>query len=103
MADVTSEDIRCHQIEPTSNATTLTVAAGASVGFETNPNVYRPGVAQMYMAKVPAGQTAQSSDSSGAVCFKVYEEQPIFGSQLAWPSMSKGFPRGRRKREREKG
>ncbi|KAK3939100.1 glycoside hydrolase, family 61 [Diplogelasinospora grovesii] len=89
VTDVTSQNIRCNELAPgTASATTLNVTAGATVGFAANPDVYHPGPAQLYLAKVPAGQTAATWDGSGQVWFKIYAEQPTFGSQLTWPSMN---------------
>ena len=41
-----------------------------------------------YLAKVPAGQSAKTFTGDGNVWFKIWHEQPTFGSQLTWPSMS---------------
>jgi hypothetical protein len=39
------------------------------------------------MARVPAGQTADTFDGSGAVWFKVYQEMPsIGGGGMSWSS-----------------
>jgi len=43
----------------------------------------------MYLARVPDGQDVKSWNGDGAVWFKVYQEQPTFGSQLTWPSNGK--------------
>ncbi|RKU48715.1 hypothetical protein DL546_009650 [Coniochaeta pulveracea] len=85
VGDVTSTGIRCDALQMGS-AKTYNVTAGSSIGFTANPNIYHPGPVQMYMAKVPAGKTAATWDGSGSVWFKVYQEQPKFGSQLTWPN-----------------
>ena len=85
--NVQSQDIRCFELSPgSSGAQTANVPAGATIGFKANPNIYHPGPLAFYLAKVPAGQTAASWDGSGSVWFKIYEEQPSFGSSLSWKS-----------------
>ena len=87
VTDVMSEDIRCNELTPgASNATTLSIKSGDTIGFVANPDIYHPGPVQLYLAQVPAGQTAATFDGSGQVWFKIYEEQPKFGAQLTWPS-----------------
>ncbi|KAL1846098.1 hypothetical protein VTK73DRAFT_354 [Phialemonium thermophilum] len=87
VGDVTSEDIRCDELSPTTTATTVNVTAGSVVGFSVNPNIYHPGPVQFYMARVPDGESAATWAGKGAVWFKIYEEQPRFGGQqLTWPS-----------------
>lgn len=86
VGDVTSAGFRCDQLSA-AGATTINVAAGSTVGFAVQPSIYHPGPVQMYLAKVPEGKTAADWDGSGEVWFKIYEEQPTFGSsQLTWPS-----------------
>jgi len=82
VGDVTSSDIRCNQLSPAT--ATLSVAAGSSVKVNVNPNAYHPGPFQSYLAKVPAGQDINTWDPTGAVWFRIYAEQPKFGSQLTW-------------------
>lgn len=65
---------------------TVSVAAGGSVSVSINPNIYHPGPFQSYLAKVPAGQDINTWDPTTAVWFRIYAEQPTFGSQLTWPS-----------------
>ncbi|CAA9960418.1 hypothetical protein CFE70_003839 [Pyrenophora teres f. teres 0-1] len=85
VGDVTSSDIRCNQLRSgTSGA--LSVAAGSSVKVSVNPNAYHPGPFQSYLAKVPEGQDVNTWDPTGAVWFRIYAEQPKFGSQLTWLS-----------------
>ncbi|TEB23177.1 hypothetical protein FA13DRAFT_1766271 [Coprinellus micaceus] len=52
---------------------TVSVAAGASVGFKLDNNLYHPGPAAIYMGQVPGGQTAATWDGSGANWFKIAE------------------------------
>jgi hypothetical protein len=85
VGDVTSSDIRCNQLS--SGKQTLSVAAGSSVKVNVNPNAYHPGPFQSYLAKVPEGADINTWDPTGAVWFRIYAEQPKFGSQLTWLSM----------------
>ncbi|KAI2463130.1 glycoside hydrolase family 61 protein [Annulohypoxylon bovei var. microspora] len=88
VTDVTSEQFRCYQLAAgNEGAKTMTVAAGSTVGFTAEASVSHPGTLQFYMAKVPAGQTADSWDGSGAVWFKIFSQGPsIAPSGLTWPS-----------------
>jgi len=88
--NVASNDIRCNVNGSTAFAPDiLSIAAGSTVGFTANPDIYHPGPLLVYMAKVPAGKTAANFDGSGAVWFKIYEEGPVFGGQaLTWPTDS---------------
>lgn len=90
VTNVASNDIRCNVNGSTAFAPQiLSLAAGSTVGFSANPDIYHPGPLLVYMAKVPAGQTAANFDGSGDVWFKIYEEGPIFGGQaLKWPTDS---------------
>ena len=88
VGDVTSAGIRCDQTG-VQGAKTINVTAGTNVGFASNPSVYHPGPAQIYLAKVPEGETAATWDGSGEAWFKIYQEQPTFGNPLTWPSSSK--------------
>ena len=65
----------------------MSVAAGSTVGFTAKSSVSHPGTLQFYMAKVPAGQTADSWDGAGANWFKIFSQGPnISPSGLTWPS-----------------
>jgi hypothetical protein len=90
VTSVTSPDIRCNVNGASiSAAGTLSVAAGSSLGFTADPNIYHPGPALVYLAKVPSGKTAATWDGSGAVWFKIYQVGPIFGGQaLSWATDS---------------
>ncbi|KAF2476361.1 uncharacterized protein BDR25DRAFT_375285 [Lindgomyces ingoldianus] len=90
LSDVSSEQIRCYT-SGAKSAQTMSVAAGASVGFKASPNIFHPGPLQFYMAKVPDGQTAASWDGAGNVWFKIYAEKATSsGGQLSWGSLNKG-------------
>ena len=65
---VSTNDIRCNVGGSTASASgILPVAAGSSISFTADPNIYHPGPALVYMAKVPAGKTAATWDGSGSV------------------------------------
>ena len=85
---VSTTDIRCNVNGSAAFAPSiLSVAAGSTLGFTVNPDIYHPGPLMAYMAKVPSGKTAANWDGSGNVWFKIYEQGPIFGgSALVWPS-----------------
>ena len=87
---VTSLDIRCNVAGTTTFAPgILSVAAGSTLGFTVDPDIYHPGPALVYMAKVPAGKTAANWDGSGSVWFKIYQIGPVLGGQqLTWPTDS---------------
>jgi hypothetical protein len=89
VGDVNSAQIRCFQSSPAAAQASYSVAAGSSVTYHANPNIYHPGPMQFYLARVPDGQSVNSWNGDGAVWFKVYHEQPNFGSQLTWPSNGK--------------
>ncbi|KAF2192557.1 lytic polysaccharide monooxygenase [Zopfia rhizophila CBS 207.26] len=90
LSDVSSDQIRCYTSGGKS-AQTMSVAAGSSVGFKANPNIFHPGPLQFYMAKVPEGQSASSWDGKGNVWFKIYSEKASSsGGQLSWASLNKG-------------
>ncbi|KAL2128619.1 hypothetical protein VTI74DRAFT_8935 [Chaetomium olivicolor] len=89
VGDVNSAQIRCFQSSPAAAPETLNATAGSSVTYYANPSIYHPGPMQFYLARVPDGQNINSWNGDGAVWFKVYHEQPNFGSQLTWPSNGK--------------
>ncbi|OTA77582.1 glycoside hydrolase family 61 protein [Hypoxylon sp. CO27-5] len=87
VTDVTSSQIRCYELEPGSNgAKTKSVKAGDTVGFRVDTEIGHPGPLAFYMAKAPAGQTAETFNGDGAVWFKIYEDGPTFGEEITWPS-----------------
>lgn len=88
VTDIDSVDFRCGKDGTNGSSTeTLSVPAGSTFGFTVGGSIYHPGPAQLYMAKVPEGETASSWDGSGEVWFKVYGEEPkIDADGLKWPS-----------------
>ncbi|KAG8746971.1 hypothetical protein FRC10_002770 [Ceratobasidium sp. 414] len=92
ITDVTSTDLRCNAGGLTSGSTTstATAAAGATVGFQADIPLSHPGPTQVYLGKVPSGQTAATWDGSGANWFKIYALGADFSTgALAWPSSNK--------------
>ncbi|KAJ7101358.1 glycosyl hydrolase family 61-domain-containing protein [Mycena belliarum] len=76
LTDVSTTDVRCYSSAESGTSSTMSVAAGSTVGFtvDGNPaNTYHPGVLNVYMAKAPAGTDVASWDGSGEVWFKIYE------------------------------
>ncbi|CAE6446365.1 unnamed protein product [Rhizoctonia solani] len=82
VTDVTSTDLRCNVGGLASGSSTLTttVAAGSTVGFQADIGLIHPGPLQVYLGKVPSGQTAATWDGSGANWFKIYAIGADFSS-----------------------
>ncbi|KAI9700525.1 MAG: hypothetical protein M1820_006824 [Bogoriella megaspora] len=90
VTDVTDSQIRCYELSGRPQADISTANAGDMIGFKASTTVTHPGPIQIYMAKVPSGQTAATFDGSGNVWFKVATEQPtIASSGLTWSSTNK--------------
>ncbi|KAL2019551.1 hypothetical protein VTK56DRAFT_9518 [Thermocarpiscus australiensis] len=92
VTDVTSQDMTCYQLDPSTGAPKiLSVQAGSTVTFTVDPDIEHPGPLQFYMAKVPSGQTAATFDGKGPVWFKIYEDGPsgLGTSTITWPSSGK--------------
>ncbi|KAI9654527.1 MAG: hypothetical protein M1821_006617 [Bathelium mastoideum] len=90
VTNVTDPQLRCYELAGAPAANTSTVAAGSMVGFKADSTVGHPGPIQIYMAKVPEGQTAASWDGSGNVWFKIATEEPTINSTgLTWSSTGK--------------
>ena len=90
VTDVTDPQLRCYELagRPASNIST--VSAGSAVGFKSDSAVIHPGPIQIYMAKVPEGQTSATWDGSGDVWFKISTEMPTIDSTgLSWSSTGK--------------
>ncbi|KAJ7218235.1 glycosyl hydrolase family 61-domain-containing protein [Mycena haematopus] len=89
--DVTETDIRCYTSTESGTASTMSVAAGSTIGFtvDGNPaNLYHPGVLNVYMAKAPSGTDVASWDGSGDVWFKIYQISAVTdgGSTITFPA-----------------
>lgn len=95
MQDVTTDAIRCYELNPGQGAPkTATVAAGSTVSFTVDTSISHPGPLQFYMAKVPSGQTASTFDGKGNVWFKIYQDGPsgLGTSSITWPSSGMSYP-----------
>ncbi|KAJ8487984.1 hypothetical protein ONZ45_g14130 [Pleurotus djamor] len=68
----TSDSLRCN-VNPAPAGSTVSVAAGSTVGFILDNTLYHSGPAAIYLGQVPAGQTAATWDGSGANWFKIDE------------------------------
>jgi len=95
LTDVNSTDVRCYDSTESGTASTISVAAGSTVGFTVsgNPsNLYHPGVVNVYMAKAPASTDVASWDGSGTVWFKIYEISAVTdgGTSITFPAL--GLP-----------
>lgn len=88
VGDVNSRQMTCFQNSHQAAQGMAAVSAGSTVTYHSNQGIFHPGPMSFYLAKVPAGQSIDSFDGSGAVWFKIAHEQPSFGSQLSWPSNS---------------
>ncbi|KAF1841781.1 lytic polysaccharide monooxygenase [Cucurbitaria berberidis CBS 394.84] len=88
--DVSSNAIRCYELSPGTGSKTYTVSAGDTVGFTAAASISHPGPLQFYLAKVPAGKTADTWDGSGNVWFKIYSQGATFSSgKMTWQSSGK--------------
>ncbi|KAJ6454495.1 glycoside hydrolase [Mycena vitilis] len=91
LTDVSSTDVRCYTSTESDTSSTMSVAAGSTIGFTVNgnpSNLYHPGVVNVYMAQAPAGTDAASWDGDGSVWFKVYEISAVTdgGSTITFPA-----------------
>lgn len=84
--NVAAAEIRCGLNAPPAPSI-LPVAAGSTLGFAVVDSIGHPGPSQVYLAKVPSGQTAATWDGSGAVWFKIYSQGATFtNGQMTWAS-----------------
>lgn len=51
VVDVRSADFRCYTSETQATAATVSVAAGSTLGFQTDGSIYHPSVTNVYLAK----------------------------------------------------
>ncbi|KAJ3575871.1 hypothetical protein NP233_g815 [Leucocoprinus birnbaumii] len=79
VTDVTSDAIRCYELDSTSagQTGTATVAAGSTVGFKADNTMGHPGYFSAYMT--PASPAANSNQAGlGKTWFKIWEWSPTF-------------------------
>ncbi|KAF7300872.1 Lytic polysaccharide monooxygenase [Mycena kentingensis (nom. inval.)] len=90
--DLSTLDVRCDNTQKLGVASTVSVAAGSTVGFTVNPPIFHQGVLNVYMAKAPAGTDVASWDGSGQVWFKVFQISATTdgGTSINWPAMNLG-------------
>ncbi|KAJ7761682.1 glycosyl hydrolase family 61-domain-containing protein [Mycena metata] len=93
VTDVTTDDIRCYTSNETDTSSTVTVTAGSTIGLNVPITLYHPGVANIYMAKAPAGTDVADWDGSGTVWFKastlIYEIPAVAnGETITFPSQN---------------
>ncbi|EIN14513.1 hypothetical protein PUNSTDRAFT_130140 [Punctularia strigosozonata HHB-11173 SS5] len=91
VTDVTSEALRCYELDDTvaDNTQTATVSAGSTVGFQADQAIYHPGYFSVYMS--PASPSANSTAAgTGATWFKIWEDAPVYesGTGLVFPSQT---------------
>ncbi|KAG8829650.1 hypothetical protein FRC17_006238, partial [Serendipita sp. 399] len=85
ITDVTSTNIRCNSGGSSGGSTqTATVAAGATVGFKLDQNIFHAGVLNVYLSKVSNAATADGS----AGWFKIYAVSAVTngGSSITFPT-----------------
>jgi len=94
VTDVTSKAMTCYQLAAgNQGAKTMNVSAGDTVGFVATASVSHPGPLSFWLAKAPAGQTADQYDGSGVAWFKIYQDKPgITGQGMTWPSQGRHPP-----------
>ncbi|KAH6661534.1 glycoside hydrolase [Plectosphaerella plurivora] len=92
ITDVSSSQMSCYELNPGRGPTgVLSVGAGSTVTFSANPNIFHPGPAIAYLAKVPSGQSVSSWNPSGAVWFKVWQESAaVTSGGISWASNNAG-------------
>ncbi|KAJ7204660.1 glycoside hydrolase family 61 protein [Mycena pura] len=87
--DVTSPDFRCYDSATAGTASTVTVAAGSTLGIACDQTMYHPGVVNVYMAKAPSGNVSTFA-GDGAVWFKVFQISAVTngGTSITFPAQN---------------
>ncbi|KAJ7626035.1 glycoside hydrolase [Roridomyces roridus] len=90
VTDVTGADFRCYDSATNATATTISVAAGSTLGIDCPITIYHPGVVNIYMAQAPAGTDVSDFAGDGAVWFKVYDitAQTNGGTSITFPAQN---------------
>ncbi len=93
VTDVSSKAMTCYQLAPGSEgAKTMNVTAGDTVGYVATASITHPGPLSFWMARAPAGQTADTMTGEGPVWFKIYQDHPnVAGAGLTWPAQGMLF------------
>ncbi|KAK3388014.1 glycoside hydrolase family 61 protein-like protein, partial [Podospora didyma] len=93
VSNVNSADMRC--FGGSVGKSTLTIAAGETLGFVASSGIMHFGPCQFYMARVPDGKDVNSWDAAGNVWFKagsisaVQTGGPLKGDEATWPAYHK--------------
>ncbi|KAF7971746.1 hypothetical protein HWV62_19997 [Athelia sp. TMB] len=89
VTDVTSSDLRCYDSATAGTASTVTVAAGSTLGIQSDGTIYHPGVVNVYLAKAPSSGVAGFA-GDGAVWFKVFQISAVTngGTSISWPAQN---------------
>ncbi|KAI9713833.1 MAG: hypothetical protein M1820_000563 [Bogoriella megaspora] len=88
--DVTSQALRCYEIDPFPTTSTTSVKAGSTVGFKLDTTIGHPGPILVYMAEAPSGTKAASFNATGQNWFKIYQQAPtVTSAGLQWQSDGK--------------
>ncbi|KAG8959819.1 hypothetical protein FRC03_007449 [Tulasnella sp. 419] len=87
VTDVTSKDFTCNT-GSTAAPGIADVKAGSKLGFKLDQPIYHAGVLNVYMGKVPSGQTAATWDGSGTNWFKVSQLSAVTngGTSITFPT-----------------
>ncbi|KAG8894756.1 hypothetical protein FRC01_012775, partial [Tulasnella sp. 417] len=87
VTDVSSTGFTCN-IGASSAPGIAWAKAGSSIGFKTDIPISHPGVINVYMAKVPSGQTAATFTGTGKVWFKVSQLSAVTngGTSITFPA-----------------
>jgi len=87
VTDVKSAAFSCYQLTPGGGGTTktLNVTAGQTFAQGWEADISHPGVASMWLSKVPAGETAATYDGNAKQWFKIWQDTPTFtGGKINW-------------------
>jgi len=92
VTNVSDPSLRCYEESYTTTAaatSTISVAAGSTIGFEADNSIYHPGIIQVYLsAASPAANSPNAG--TGATWFKIYEDLPTWTASggFVWPSQT---------------
>ncbi|KAG8922452.1 hypothetical protein FRC03_007448 [Tulasnella sp. 419] len=87
VTDVKSKDFTCNA-GSTPAPGIADVKAGSKLGFKLDQPIYHPGVLNVYIGKVPSGQTAATWDGSGTNWFRVSQLSAVTngGTSITFPT-----------------
>jgi hypothetical protein len=91
VTDVKSDAMLCYELSAGTGAPkTLEVTAGSTLLYNAKASISHPGPMAVYIAKVPAGQTAATFNGKGAIWAKIYQDRPsITSGGMTWPAQGK--------------